>query len=105
MNSIDVRCSAIVFRDDTVLLVHRSRNGTDTWALPGGTPRPGESMAACARPGSTRRTVDLVFIATADGHGGNKPKPREPDLEARFVPLGPRALGRHAPQGQSVAPP
>jgi 8-oxo-dGTP diphosphatase len=80
--------SAIVFRDDTVLLVHRSRNGTDTWVPPGGTLRPGESMAACARPGSTRRTVDLVFIATADGHGGNKPKPREPDLEARFVPLG-----------------
>lgn len=109
MDSIDVRCSAIVFRDDTVLLVHRSRNGTDDWVLPGGTPRPGESMAACARretleetglsvdparvafvlealgPASTRRTVDLVFLATADGHG--EPEPREPDLEARFVPL------------------
>ena len=110
MDSIDVRCSAIVFRDDTVLLVHRSRNGTGNWVLPGGTPRPGESMAACARretleetglsvdparvafvlealgPGSTRRTVDLVFLATADGH--SDPEPREPDLEARFVPLG-----------------
>ena len=110
MDSIDLRCSAIVFRDDTVLLVHRSRNGTDDWVLPGGTPCPGESMAACARretleetglsvdparvafvlealgPGSARRTVDLVFLATADGHGD--PEPREPDLEARFVPLG-----------------
>jgi len=110
MDSIDVRCSAIVFRDDNVLLVHRSRNGTDDWVLPGGTPRPGESMAACARretleetglsvdpsrvafvlealgPGSARRTVDLVFLATADGRG--EPEPREPDLEARFVPLG-----------------
>lgn len=109
MDSIDVRCSVIVFRDDTVLLVHRSRNGTDDWVLPGGTPRPGESMAACARretleetglsvdparvafvlealgPGSTRRTVDLVFHATADGHG--EPEPQEPDLEARFVAL------------------
>jgi 8-oxo-dGTP diphosphatase len=107
MDSIDVRCSAIVFRDDAVLLVHRSRNGTDNWVLPGGTPHPGESMAACARretmeetglpvdpariafvlealgPGSTLRTVDLVFLATADGHG--EPEPREPDLEARFV--------------------
>ena len=110
MDSTDVRCSAIVFRDDTVLLVHRSRNGTGNWVLPGGTPRPGESMTACARretlketglsvdparvafvlealgPGSTRRTVDLVFLATADGH--SDPEPREPDLEARFVPLG-----------------
>jgi 8-oxo-dGTP diphosphatase len=110
MDSIDVRCSAIVFRDDAVLLVRRSRNGTDDWVLPGGTPRPGESMVACARretleetglsvhparvafvlealgPGSTLRTVDLVFLATADGHG--QPGPREPDTEARFVPLG-----------------
>jgi 8-oxo-dGTP diphosphatase len=97
--------------------------------LPGGTPRDGESMTACARrelleetsmsadpcrvalvvesvppgscrrlldivfpaaeplgPGSTRRTVDLVFLAAADGPG--EPEPREPDLEARFVPLG-----------------
>jgi 8-oxo-dGTP diphosphatase len=109
MDSVDLRCSAIVFRDDTVLLVHRRRNGTDDWVLPGGTPRPGESMAACARretleetglsvdparvafilealgPGSTRRAVDLVFLAAADGPG--EPGPREPDLEARFVPL------------------
>ncbi len=109
MNSVDLRCSAIVFRDDTVLLVHRIRNGTDDWVLPGGTPRPGESMAACARretleetglsvdparvafvlealgPGSTLRTVDLVFLATADGHG--EPEPEEPDIEARFVSL------------------
>ena len=110
MDSVDVRCSVIVFRDDTVLLVHRSRDGTDNWVLPGGTPRPGESMAACARretleetglsvdparvafvlealgPGSTRRTVDLVFLAAAARH--SEPEPREPDLEARFVPLG-----------------
>jgi 8-oxo-dGTP diphosphatase len=110
MNGIDLRCSAIVFRDDAVLLVHRSRNDIDDWVLPGGTPRPGESMAACARretleetglpvdparvafvlealgPGSARRTVDLVFLATSDGRG--EPEPREPDLEARFVPLG-----------------
>jgi 8-oxo-dGTP diphosphatase len=37
-------------------------------------------------PGSTLRTVDLVFLATAEGHG--ELEPREPDLEARFVPLG-----------------
>jgi ADP-ribose pyrophosphatase YjhB (NUDIX family) len=105
----DVRCSTIVFRGEDLLLVHRARNGTDDWVLPGGTPRPGESMAACARretleetglsveptrvafvlealrPGSTRRTVDLVFLAS--GPPGEQPEPREPDLEARFVPL------------------
>jgi len=37
-------------------------------------------------PGSTRRTVDLVFLAAADGRG--EPESREPDLEARFMPLG-----------------
>jgi 8-oxo-dGTP pyrophosphatase MutT (NUDIX family) len=105
-----VRCSAIVFRGDAVLLVHRARNGAGDWVLPGGTPLPGESMASCARretmeeaglaiapgrvafvlealgPGSARRTVDLVFLATAPASG--EPAPREPDLEARFVPLG-----------------
>ena len=110
MDSIDVRCSVIVFRDDAVLLVRRSRSGSDDWVLPGGTPRPGESMVACARretleetglsvdparvafvlealgPGSTLRTVDLVFLATADGRG--QPGPREADTEAQFVPLG-----------------
>jgi 8-oxo-dGTP diphosphatase len=106
---IDVRCSAIVFRDHTVLLVHRSRDGVRDWVLPGGTPRPGESMAACARretleetgllvyparvafvlealgPASVRRTVDLVFLAAPREY--REPESREPDLEARFVPL------------------
>jgi ADP-ribose pyrophosphatase YjhB (NUDIX family) len=105
----DVRCSTIVFRGQDLLLVHRARDDTDDWVLPGGTPRPGESMAACARretleetgliveptrvafvlealkPGSTRRTVDLVFLAAK--RSGSEPEAREPDLEARFVPL------------------
>jgi 8-oxo-dGTP diphosphatase len=107
---IDLRCSVAVFRDDAVLLIHRSRDGGDDWVLPGGTPHPGESMASCARretleetglsvnpsrvafiletlrPGARRRTVDLVFLAAAKVHG--EPDPQEPDLEARFVPLG-----------------
>jgi ADP-ribose pyrophosphatase YjhB (NUDIX family) len=52
--SVDVRCSAVVFRDQDVLLVRRLRDGDDDWVLPGGTPRSGESMAACAR----RETLD-----------------------------------------------
>jgi 8-oxo-dGTP diphosphatase len=109
MDEINVRCSAIVFREDAVLLVHRLRDSVEDWVLPGGTPRPGESMAACARretleetgltidparvafvlealgPEDHRRTVDLVFLAAADVRG--EPDAGEPDLEARFVPL------------------
>jgi 8-oxo-dGTP diphosphatase len=105
----DVRCSTVVFRDDALLLIHRVGDGADDWTLPGGTPRAGESMAACARretreetgltveptrvafvlealrPGSARRTVDLVFLASPSARG--EPEPQEPDREARFVPL------------------
>ena len=104
---IDMRCSVIVFRGDAVLIVHR--DGGDDWVLPGGTPRTGESMAACARretleetglvvdparvafiaealgPQSARRAVDLVFLAAVGVDGD--PVPCEPGLDARFVPL------------------
>jgi 8-oxo-dGTP diphosphatase len=108
----EVRCSAVVFRGQEVLLVHRSRRkGHDDWVLPGGTPRPGESMAACVRretleetgisaepgriafvlesqgPRSRLHTVDLVFLAVLSVPG-QEPCSPEPDLTARFVPLG-----------------
>jgi hypothetical protein len=35
LDEINVRCSAIVFREDAVLLVHRLRDGADDWVLPG----------------------------------------------------------------------
>ncbi|HEY6309379.1 MAG TPA: NUDIX hydrolase [Streptosporangiaceae bacterium] len=106
----DVRCSAVVFRGQEVLLVHRVREDGDDWVLPGGTPRPGESMAACARretleetgiaveptrvafvleskgPRSGLHTVDLVFLATLSVAGPER-RTSEPDLRARFVPL------------------
>lgn len=108
--AVDLRCSAVVFRGEEVLLVRRIRNGGDDWVLPGGTPRPGESMAACARretleetglavdpariafvlesqgPRSQPRTVDLVFLAT-QSVPGQEPRSLEPDLTARFVSL------------------
>ena len=108
---VDVRCSAVVFRGREVLLVRRVREDRDEWVLPGGTPRPGESMAACARretleetglavepariafvvesqgPRSGLHTVDLVFLAT-QSVPGERPRSLEPDLSARFVPLG-----------------
>ena len=107
---IDIRCSVIAFRDDSVLLVHRLRGGADDWVLPGGTPLPGESMASCARrealeetglpvdprriafvlealgPHESRRLVDLVFLAALLAR--TEPMPQEEDLEASFIPLG-----------------
>lgn len=107
---VDLRCSTILFQKNTVLLVHRSYDGLNDWVLPGGTPRAGESMAACARremreetgivadptrvafvleavgPDGQRRTVDLVFIAP-DAAGSQQPEQREPGLEPVFVSL------------------
>ena len=107
----DVRCSVVVFRGPEVLLVGRVREGDNDWVLPGGTPRPGESMAACARretleetglavepnriafvletcgPRSGPHTLDLVFLASLSAPG-QEPRSPEPGLSARFVPLG-----------------
>jgi 8-oxo-dGTP diphosphatase len=109
--SIELRCSAILIRQRAVLLVHRAGGQTDDWVLPGGTPRPGESMAACARrevreetgisaeptgvafvleandPESGAHTVDLVFVASEHGDW-RPPTCLEPGLEPQFVPLG-----------------
>ena len=106
---IDMRCSVAAFRGDSVLLVHRQRDEADDWVLPGGTPRPGESMASCARretleetgvrvepgrvafvlealgPNDIRRVVDLVFLGALPAR--SDPGPAEDGLEAAFVPL------------------
>ncbi len=110
VNGIDVRCSAIVFRRGAVLLVRRTRGGIAVWTLPGGTPREGESMGACARrelseetgvsadpsrvafvleamaPGASSRRLDIVFLA--DGlEPDAEPQAREPGVEPYFVPV------------------
>jgi 8-oxo-dGTP diphosphatase len=106
---IDMRCSVVVFRGESVLLVHRKRDDADDWVLPGGTPRLGESMASCARretleetglpvepgriafvlealgPNDRRRIVDLVFLGVIPAR--SDPGPAEEGLEAMFVPL------------------
>lgn len=105
---VRLRCSAVVFRDDSVLLLHRATRGRDDWVLPGGCPRPGEGTAACARrealeetglrvevgrcafvletidPATRDRTVELVFHA-ADG--GGVPACTEYGLDPCFVEL------------------
>jgi len=107
--NIELRCSAILFRQRTVLLVHRTGGKADDWVLPGGTPRPGESMAACARrevreetgmsaeptgvafvveaneAESGVHTVDLVFVAREYGSQADAPRCLEQGLEPQFV--------------------
>jgi 8-oxo-dGTP diphosphatase len=107
---LEFRCSAVVIRQQSVLLVHRTRGEEDVWVLPGGTPRAAESMAACARrevleetglhvdpsrvayvlevlgPASGTRTVDIVFAAN-DAEPGAEPQQHEPGLAPAFVPV------------------
>jgi 8-oxo-dGTP diphosphatase len=109
-DGIELRCSAIVVRNRSVLLIHRAHRGADDWVLPGGTPKPGESMAACARrevceetglhvdparvafvlevvgPNPGPRTVDIVFSAVP-AEADQQPAEREPGLKPVFVPV------------------
>ena len=110
---VDLRCSVVVIRGNDVLLLHRSEIPDDPndgdWVLPGGRPRPGESMVACARretaeetgldvvvqrclfvlevspPSPGGRVVELVFQALAPSDGD--PVQRENHRHAQFVPL------------------
>lgn len=107
---VNLRCSAIVFRNDSVLLLRRSRNDLTDWVLPGGTPRAGESVASCARrevaeetglqvtvdnvalvleasnPGESLHVIDIVFTANEVDRGA-RPEEREPGLMPVFYPL------------------
>jgi 8-oxo-dGTP diphosphatase len=109
-DGIELRCSAIIVRQGAVLLIHRTYGSADDWVLPGGTPRAGESMAACARrevreetglhvdparvafvlevlgPDPGPRTVDIVFSA-ADPARTRQPEERERGLKPVFVPV------------------
>ena len=103
---VDLRCSVVVIRDDHFLLIHREN--TDDWVLPGGTPRTGESLAACVRRETreetgldvtprrcafvlevggegTDRRVDLVF--TANLYGDADPIAGEVGTTPQWVPL------------------
>jgi 8-oxo-dGTP diphosphatase len=99
-----------VIRNRSVLLLHRAYGSADDWVLPGGTPRPGESMASCARrevreetglhvdptrvafvlevvgPEPGPRTVDIVF-SVVPSVSDRQPTEREPGLRPVFVPV------------------
>jgi 8-oxo-dGTP diphosphatase len=109
-DGIELRCSAIVIRQQAVLLIHRTYDGADGWVLPGGTPRQGESTAACTRrevreetglridparvalvlevvgPDAGPRTLDIVFAATESAPKA-PPQNREPGMEPLFVQI------------------
>ena len=101
-----LRCSVIVFYDDAVLLLRRPQRGD--WALPGGTPRPGEHLLVCARrelreetgllidpgrcvfviellPPDGERMLDLVFLSP--GRPAGRPCQSEDGLQPEVVAL------------------
>ncbi|MDA8295413.1 MAG: NUDIX hydrolase [Actinomycetota bacterium] len=106
---IALRCSAVVFRDDAVLLCER-RDAKGTWVLPGGTPLPGEGSAACARrevleetglridtdriafvleatsPDRSQHLIEIVFLGS-DCDRLAVPERREERLSPEFVAL------------------
>ncbi|MBN9106976.1 MAG: NUDIX hydrolase [Propionibacteriaceae bacterium] len=107
---VDLRCSVALIRNDQLLLLHRTahpgRQSTGDWVLPGGHPRDGESMRACATretleetglsvdagrclfvyevvgPTETGRRVELVFAATTSNLDalGQRETDRHPEL-------------------------
>lgn len=107
---VNLRCSAIVFRNNCVLLIRRKRKGATDWVLPGGTPRAGESAASCARREVAEETglqvtvdrvalvleasnsheglhlFDIVFT-TNDGDPSRQAQELEPGLEPVFYPI------------------
>ena len=106
---VNLRCSAMVLRNDTVLLCHRP-NSEDTWVLPGGTPRLGEGTAIAAQREVEEDTglqltidrvafvlettnrdwshhlIEIVFVGK-ERNANAAPKQREPGLLPSFVPL------------------
>ncbi|MHB1737944.1 MAG: NUDIX domain-containing protein [Actinomycetes bacterium] len=107
---VRLRVSVAVVRGQELLVVRRERSGQVTWVLPGGDPRPGEGIAACARrevveetgldvhpariafasetidPTRHERTVELVFLAMV-ARGSGDPEPVEDGMRPCFVGL------------------
>ncbi|GGK79848.1 NUDIX hydrolase [Mangrovihabitans endophyticus] len=106
-HKVHLRCSAVVLRGDTILLLQRDAGD---WVLPGGTPGFGEGTAACAIREVREETglsvnvlsvafllettnldygqhlIEIVFQAeAADPHA--QPQPCEPGLTPSFVDL------------------
>ncbi|MBN9743278.1 hypothetical protein DMP23_19580 [Amycolatopsis sp. A1MSW2902] len=103
---VNLRCSGLVLREDTVLLCRR----LDGWVLPGGTPVGAEAAAGCVRREVLEETglavspvgvafvldatnaaagqylMEIVFLAHADDKHA-EPTVTEHGLVPEFVPL------------------
>jgi ADP-ribose pyrophosphatase YjhB (NUDIX family) len=99
-----------VVDDGRVLLIHRTADGRNDWVLPGGRPRTGESLAACAGreareetgleinpmrvafvlevidPPTRTRTVEVVFLGSLLGPAAGRALAGEPGAEPEWVP-------------------
>jgi 8-oxo-dGTP diphosphatase len=106
---VNLRCSAVVFRDSSVLLCRRVA-GEKVWVLPGGTPRLGEGSAHCAAREVAEETglgvlidrvafvleassvevhkhlIEIVFLGS-ERDRCREPAQLEPHLRPEFVPL------------------
>lgn len=136
-SAVQLRCSVALIRRGTILLLYRTDDPgslvSGDWVLPGGNPRQGESMHACAMRETQEETgvlvdlgrclfvyeistplggrvVELVFAAKA--RSGGEPQLRKAGRHASFVSLerigelnlGPPIAGHlSALSGQAVA--
>ncbi len=106
---VNLRCSAMVLRNDTVLLCRRE-GGETNWVLPGGTPKMGEGTAAAARREVLEETglsitadrvafvlettnrdvshhlIEIVFLGMEE-RMASTPLQREPGLIPEFITL------------------
>jgi 8-oxo-dGTP diphosphatase len=107
---VSLRCSAAIFRGDTVLLCRRMEDSSPTWVLPGGTPREGEGATHCVRrevleetglvidtsrvafvletksPDRVEHRIEIVFMALL-ADLAVEPVPGEDHLAPQFVKL------------------
>jgi 8-oxo-dGTP pyrophosphatase MutT (NUDIX family) len=102
---VELRCSAIVFRGEAVLLLGRRRDGTRDWVLPGGHPRPREGTATCVyrevleETGLDVQVGRVAFVLeTTDPAGDRRLIDRLPGHRAG------RLRGAQGPGARPVAP-
>jgi ADP-ribose pyrophosphatase YjhB (NUDIX family) len=108
---VDLRCSTIVIRGESVLLVRRTSPDDGVWVLPGGNPQLGETTASCARretfeetgvrvsptrcafvaevidPENATRVVELIFLADLWSSSRDAELVGEPGRCPRWVPV------------------
>jgi 8-oxo-dGTP diphosphatase len=81
---VELRCAVAIVRRDAVLLLKRCDRGD--WVLPGGRPRPHESMGACVRREAREETgLDIQPVGCALVLEVNDPQTRQRLVELVFL--------------------